>query len=148
MRLGYVGVDEGEYATLNVTEEGMAVLRARTPITLTKPMDLPKARRVARREGDIACDEILFERLRALRKRLADERGVPAYIIFGDATLRALAHSYPTSVGQLDGIPGIGEKARRIRGGRGAGNRRLPEDEFPAGVRLTGPRGSRTATLA
>ena len=112
MRLGYVGVDEGEYATLNVTEEGMAVLRARTPITLTKPMDLPKAKRVTRREGDIACDEILFERLRALRKRLADERGVPAYIIFGDTTLRALAHFYPTSIGQLDGIPGIGEKKR------------------------------------
>ena len=112
MRLGYVGVDEGEYATLNVTEEGMAVLRARTPITLTKPMDLPKAKRVTRREGDIACDEILFERLRALRKRLADERGVPAYIIFGDTTLRALAHFYPTSICQLDGIPGIGEKKR------------------------------------
>jgi len=62
----------------------MAVLRARTPITLTKPMDLPKAKRVTRREGDIACDEILFERLRTLRKQLADERHVPAYIIFGD----------------------------------------------------------------
>jgi ATP-dependent DNA helicase RecQ len=113
MRLGYVAVDEGEFATLSLTEEGMEILRARTPITLTKPMLLPKARRVAtRREGDIACDEILFERLRALRKRLADERSVPAYIIFGDTTLRALAHFYPTNVGQLDGIPGIGEKKR------------------------------------
>ncbi len=113
MRLGYVGVDEGEYATLHVTEAGMAVLRARTPITLTKPMDLPKAKRVTtRREGDIACDEILFERLRTLRKKLADERSVPAYIIFGDTTLRALAHFYPTSIDQLEGIPGIGEKKR------------------------------------
>ena len=117
MRLGYVGVDAGEYPTLNVTEEGMAVLRARTPITLTKPMDLPKAKRVTRRAGDIACDEILFERLRTLRKQLADERSVPAYIIFGDTTLRALAHFYPTSVGQLDGIPGIGEKKRAEFGG-------------------------------
>ena len=113
MRLGYVAVDEGEFATLSLTEEGLAVLKSRTPITLTKPMLVPKAKRVpARREGDIACDEILFERLRTLRKKLADERHVPAYIIFGDATLRALAHFYPESVDQLDGIPGIGEKKR------------------------------------
>jgi ATP-dependent DNA helicase RecQ len=112
MRLGYVGVDPGEFATLNVTAEGMAVLRARTPITLTKPLDLPKARRVARREGDVECDELLFERLRTLRRKLADERSVPAYIIFGDTTLRAMARAYPETVDQLEGIPGMGEKKR------------------------------------
>lgn len=110
MRLGYVGVAEGEYATLEVTEEGMAALRARTPITLTKPMELPKTRRVTRREGDIACDEILFERLRTLRKQLADERRVPAYIIFGDNTLRAMAREYPERVDDMEGISGVGEK--------------------------------------
>ncbi len=113
MRLGYVAVAEGEYATLELTEAGRDVLRARTPITLTKPMDLPKAKRVAaRREGDIACDEILFVRLRALRKELADERRVPAYIVFGDTTLRAMARYYPESVEQMEGIPGMGEKKR------------------------------------
>lgn len=114
MRLGYVGLGTGEYATLELTAEGMAVLRARTPITLTKPAaDAPKSRRVApRREGDIDCDEILFEKLRTLRKFLADERKVPAYIIFGDNTLRALAREYPQSLSDLEGIPGIGEKKR------------------------------------
>jgi ATP-dependent DNA helicase RecQ len=112
MRLGYVAVGSGEYATLELTEEGMAVLRARTPITLTKPMDTPKAKRVVRREGDIACDEILFEKLRSLRKRLADERKVPAYIIFGDTTLRAMAREYPESASAMEGIPGMGEKKR------------------------------------
>ena len=114
MRLGYVGLGTGEYATLELTTEGMAVLRARTPITLTKPADdAPKSRRVApRREGDIDCDEILFEKLRTLRKLLADERKVPAYIIFGDNTLRALAREYPQSLSALEGIPGIGEKKR------------------------------------
>ena len=114
MRLGYVGLGTGEYATLELTTEGMAVLRARTPITLTKPAaDTPKSRRVApRREGDIDCDEILFEKLRTLRKLLADERKVPAYIIFGDNTLRALAREYPQSLSALEGIPGIGEKKR------------------------------------
>jgi ATP-dependent DNA helicase RecQ len=112
MRLGYLGVDEGEYATLHVSEAGMVVLRARTPITLTKPMDLPKAKRVTRREGDVECDEILFDRLRTLRRKLADERGVPAYIIFGDTTLRAMARGYPDRVERMDGVPGMGEKKR------------------------------------
>jgi ATP-dependent DNA helicase RecQ len=67
---------------------------------------------VIRREGDIACDEILFERLRGLRKRLADERGVPAYIVFGDGTLRAMARFYPEKIEAMDGIPGLGQKKR------------------------------------
>ncbi|WP_414664041.1 DNA helicase RecQ [Horticoccus sp. 23ND18S-11] len=113
MRLGYIAVAEGEFATIELTEAGMNVLRTRQPITLTKPMDLPKARRVTtRREGDIACDEILFERLRTLRKTLADERRVPAYIVFGDTTLRAMARHYPASTDQMEGIPGMGEKKR------------------------------------
>ncbi len=113
IRLGFVAVAEGEFATLELTEAGMGVLKARTPITLTKAMDLPKARRsTTRREGDIACDEILFERLRTLRKTLADERRVPAYIVFGDTTLRSMARYYPESVDQMEGIPGMGEKKR------------------------------------
>jgi len=111
-RLGYVGVSEGEFATLELTAEGVEVFRSRQKITLTKPMDLPKAKRVARREGEIECDEILFSRLRALRKKLADERSVPAYIVFGDTTLRAMAREYPTSENEMEGIPGIGEKKR------------------------------------
>ena len=112
MRLGYVAVAAGEYATLELTAEGREILRARAPIALTKPMDLPKARRMARRDGEVACDEILFERLRTLRKQLADERQVPAYVIFGDATLRAMARAYPTRVAELAGITGVGEKKR------------------------------------
>ena len=111
IRLGFVAVSEGEFATLELSERGMEVLRSREAIMLTKPMELPKAKRAStRREGDIECDEILFERLRTLRKKLADERGVPAYIVFGDATLRAMAREYPETEDALTGIPGIGEK--------------------------------------
>ena len=112
MRLGYVAVAEGEFATLELTPEGRELLRSRAAITLTKPMNLPKAKRVARREGDIACDEILFERLRVLRKQLADERKVPAYVVFGDATLRQMARDYPVRVAEMEGITGVGEKKR------------------------------------
>ena len=112
IRLGYVAITEGGFATLELTPEGRAVLVSRATIKLTKPMDLPKARRVARREGDIACDEVLFEQLRNLRKRLADERKVPAYIVFGDTTLRQMARDYPTSLKAMEGISGMGEKKR------------------------------------
>jgi ATP-dependent DNA helicase RecQ len=112
LRLGLLTQAEGEYPTLAVTAEGMDALRTRRPITLTKPMDLPKARKVVRREGDIECDDILFGRLRELRKRLADERKVPAYVIFGDATLRQMAREYPVGDEAMAGIFGMGAKKR------------------------------------
>ena len=112
LRLGYLKQSDGEFPTLELTPEGMAVLRTRQPITLTKQLATPKARKVIRREGDIECDEILFARLRELRKRLADERKVPAYVIFGDATLRQLAREYPETENAMNGIFGMGEKKR------------------------------------
>jgi ATP-dependent DNA helicase RecQ len=113
IRFGHVAVSEGEYATLELTTEGLAVLVTRAPVQLTKSIAVPKGRRSrGSGGGEVACDEILFERLRGLRKRLADERGVPAYIIFGDTTLRAMARAYPETAAAMDGIPGIGEKKR------------------------------------
>jgi ATP-dependent DNA helicase RecQ len=112
MRLGLVAQSTGEFPVIELTDAGLAVLKSRESITLTKPMDAPKAKRVIRREGDIACDEILFARLRELRKKLADERRVPAYVIFGDATLRQMAREYPASEAAMQGIFGMGEKKR------------------------------------
>jgi ATP-dependent DNA helicase RecQ len=112
LRIGLLHQSEGEYPTLQLSAEGMAFLKERRTITLTKPMDLPKVRKVVRREGDIECDEILFNRLRDLRKKLADERKVPAYVIFGDATLRQMAREYPQSDDAMAGIFGMGQKKR------------------------------------
>lgn len=111
MRLGHVAQSDGEYPVLELTDSGRAVLVSRAPITLTKPLAVPKPKRAAR-AGEIACDEILFERLRELRKRLADERGVPAYIVFGDTTLRQMARLYPIRIQDLEGIIGVGERKR------------------------------------
>jgi len=111
MRLGCLAQSEGEYPVLELTPEGRQLLRSRKPVLLTKPLATPKARRVAR-PGEIACDEILFAQLRALRKQLADERKVPAYVIFGDATLRQMARDYPTREPDMVGIFGMGEKKR------------------------------------
>ena len=50
----------------------------------------------------------MFEKLRALRKELAEERGVPAYVVFSDATLAEMAALKPRTLGELSGISGIG----------------------------------------
>lgn len=110
MRLGLIAQAAGEFPTVEITDEGLTALKTRRVIMLTKPMSLPKTKRPTRRTGEIECDEVLFGRLRDLRKRLADERGVPAYIIFGDATLRDMARNYPATKDALRGITGVGEK--------------------------------------
>ena len=52
----------------------------------------------------------MFERLRALRKTLADERDVPAYIVFSDVALRQMARNYPANERDFARISGVGEK--------------------------------------
>ncbi|MGH8019240.1 MAG: RecQ family ATP-dependent DNA helicase, partial [Opitutaceae bacterium] len=117
LRLGLVAVDEGQFSTLAVTAAGAEALRERRKITLTKAMERPAAassgRRRPGRSGEVECDEILFAELRKLRKRLADERSVPAYVIFGDVTLREMAREYPIELDQLEGITGVG--ARKLQ---------------------------------
>jgi ATP-dependent DNA helicase RecQ len=58
--------------------------------------------------GRNEVDGELFERLRAARKLLADERGVPAYVVFSDATLLEMAAEKPSSLGELAQISGVG----------------------------------------
>lgn len=109
LRLGLVECAPGKFATLSLTPAGVETLRTRTPVTLTKQVDI--AEKAARsRIGAIECDESLFERLRALRRQLADERGVPAYIIFSDVSLREMARSYPTNTGEFRHVAGVGEQ--------------------------------------
>jgi len=109
LRLGLVECAPGRFATLSLTPAGLETLRTRTPVTLTKQVDI--AERAARsRIGAIACDELLFEQLRGLRRRLADERDVPAYVIFSDVTLREMARNYPATPTEFRRIPGVGEQ--------------------------------------
>ncbi len=110
LRLGLVAAAPGKFATLQLTEMGLAALRERKQITLTKPFDVDLAKRRKHATGEIECDETLFEQLRVLRRKLAEERGVPAYIIFSDAALRQMAHDYPTTTVGFRRIPGVGEQ--------------------------------------
>jgi ATP-dependent DNA helicase RecQ len=108
IRLGFATQDAARFNVLELTAEGRAVLTQRKPVQLTKPMKVPQRREHA--VGEIACDEALFERLRVLRKRLADERSVPSYIIFSDVSLRQMARSYPASPREFSQISGVGQK--------------------------------------
>jgi len=109
LRLGLVGCAPGKFATLSLTPAGLEALRKRTSIVLTKQIEIAE-KATRRRSGAIECDEALFERLRALRRHLADERGVPAYIIFSDVSLREMARNYPTNSTEFRRIPGVGEQ--------------------------------------
>jgi ATP-dependent DNA helicase RecQ len=92
----------------------MTALRKRTPITLTKPSETPAKKVRLPRAGEIECDEELFDRLRALRRRIADERDVPAYIIFSDATLREMARACPQNKDEFAQIGGVGQQKLKV----------------------------------
>jgi ATP-dependent DNA helicase RecQ len=114
-RLGLIAVAPGKFATIELTPAGREVLKCRISITLTKPADTfdKDKRKLA---GAIECDEVLFERLRSLRRRLADERDVPAYIIFSDASLREMARTQPLRLAEFANIPGVGQQKLRSFG--------------------------------
>jgi ATP-dependent DNA helicase RecQ len=111
VRLGHLRQTPGKFSTLELTDEGVAALRERKKIVLTTPMTAPpSAPEKMPRAGAIACDEELFERLRKLRKALADQRFVPAYIVFSDVALRQMARYYPATNAEFSRISGVGEK--------------------------------------
>ncbi len=93
---------------LELTPEGLAVLKERRRVTLTKPVSAPEPK--AHRAGEIACDEVLFERLVQLRKQLADERGLPPHILFSDVSLRQMARDYPGNERELGRVSGMSER--------------------------------------
>ena len=108
LRLGLLRVT-GEFQTVELTEDGLTFLKERRKLQLTRPMKTAAAK-PEKRTGDIACDEALFEILRTLRREVADGLSVPAYIVFGDNTLRHMARTYPQNEREMSRIPGVGAK--------------------------------------
>ena len=111
IRLGFLRQTTEKFSVLEITPAGRTALKERRSFTLTQPVAAPEA--TTRHVGEIACDEVLFERLRELRKRLADERDVPAYIVFSDVALRQMARNYPERERDFARISGVGEKKLR-----------------------------------
>jgi ATP-dependent DNA helicase RecQ len=113
---------QGEYQTLAITEAAGEVLRGERLVTLRRDMPQPRARSSSRAASSgsaaaaklVAADlsaeqEAVFERLRTWRGATAKEQGVPAYVVFHDATLRSIAVAGPSSLPELAGINGVGE---------------------------------------
>ena len=103
---GHARVDPDQFNAVKVTERGEAVLfrGEKVMLALARQAAPPSATPAA------AADQALFDQLRALRKRLADERGVPPFVIFHDTTLRDMAERLPANHHQLRRIPGVGDR--------------------------------------
>jgi ATP-dependent DNA helicase RecQ len=102
-------VQEGDpYPVLKITPKGSDILFGRAEVTALKREEV-KAK-ASRRTGDgEAYDEMLFERLRNTRKKLADEQQVPPYIIFSDKTLHEMCRRFPATLTDLRMIGGVGD---------------------------------------
>ncbi|MGK7223842.1 DNA helicase RecQ [Kocuria flava] len=103
---------QGEYGVLALTEAAGDVLRGRREVRLRREPERVRAPRrprsgAARPELDEPQQE-LFQQLRAWRSAVAKEQGVPAYVVFTDATLAAIARARPGSLGELSGLSGVG----------------------------------------
>ncbi len=102
---------EGEYNIVHVTVEGRRLLRGDCEPTLLQPTRQGRAQSSASFvDSWDGVDRELFDALRQLRREVADKRGVPAYIVFGDATLRDMARQRPSTSSALLEIRGVGQK--------------------------------------
>ncbi|WP_030106821.1 DNA helicase RecQ [Actinoalloteichus caeruleus] len=108
---------QGEHGVLGLTEASGAVLRREREGPLRRDAVRSSeggSTRTAKRSGsapvDLPAEAVpVFERLRAWRSATAKEQGVPAYVIFHDATLRQIAAESPSTLTALGGISGVGE---------------------------------------
>ena len=103
---GLLARNGSQYPVLSVTPQGRRFLKERMTIELPVLESTRQVQRRARVELDY--DNDLFQKLRELRTRLAVERGVPPYVVFGDVSLREMAHYYPQSRDSLLRITGVG----------------------------------------
>src|SRR6476661_8407186 len=116
--LFYIAYEEG-YA-LKITERGHQVLKGQLTLNLKKFQPAEKAEKPTRASKKAAADAAavftgtpearLFEQLRKLRKQIADEQGVPPYVVFSDATLQEMAVEQPTSRVAMLAVSGVGMK--------------------------------------
>jgi ATP-dependent DNA helicase RecQ len=116
VRQGYLKQLPEKFNVLQLSESGWEALKQRQSIHLVKPIALPRERRFRdeKRSRDLGVgfdyDDVLFDELRRLRKEIADQRGVPAYIVFSDVSLRQMARYYPATETDFASISGVGEK--------------------------------------
>jgi ATP-dependent DNA helicase RecQ len=105
---------EGEHGTLVLTEASAEVLARNREVRLrnepTRAAKPSRSSKAATPKLELSAEATpVFERLRAWRAATAKEQGVPAYVVFHDATLRQIAAESPTTLAQLGTVSGVGE---------------------------------------
>lgn len=107
---GLIIQDIENYSVLRLTPEAWPILRSETNLTLAKPrLNLKATKSKRKKDPDLAYDNSLFQSLRTLRKSIADQEGVPPFIVFSDASLVEMAARRPESEAAFLEINGVGE---------------------------------------
>ena len=110
---GYLIQDIASYSVLKLTPKARPVLRGEEPLELARPRiseKRAKRKKTPKTAESLApADMELFEALRELRKELADEQGVPPYVIFGDVTLVQMSRDKPSTEEEMLEITGVGQ---------------------------------------
>jgi ATP-dependent DNA helicase RecQ len=108
---GYLLQDIAAFSVLKLTAQSQRVLKAQETVQLARPRIAEKTRHkpVAAAMALGSGEQRLFESLRRLRKQLAEERGVPPYVIFGDATLVEMSRQRPGNEAEFLAINGVGQ---------------------------------------
>lgn len=111
-----------EYPVLRLNPASWEVMRGQRSVRLVQPVRRRKGERPEKSKADAVSwegvDHELFEELRGLRRKLAEEREVPPYVIFSDATLRELARVRPSSLERMRLVYGVGDTKLRDLGPR------------------------------
>jgi ATP-dependent DNA helicase RecQ len=110
IHLGYLAQDFTRFGALGLTPAARPVLKGETRVTLGLPRSAAKVEEKSRRKGRAGegARGALFAELRALRKRIADEAGVPPFVVFSDATLVEMAQAKPGNERELLAVTGVG----------------------------------------
>ncbi|MCP3671089.1 MAG: DNA helicase RecQ [Gammaproteobacteria bacterium] len=108
----YLDIDHDGHGAIRLTEKCRPLLRGEVTLELRRLRKPEKGKKKkGTRPSDLhSCDQPLFEAMRELRLELAQEQGVPPYIIFHDSTLEEMARARPASQEQMRYISGVGER--------------------------------------
>ena len=123
-REGLLSVSEGEFPTLGVPQRGREFLRGRESLSLSRPVrerarpetERSRSGRDDRGSGE-DFDQGLYDALSALRRQMAEGRGVPAYVIFGNRSLQDMARKVPRTAAEFSLVSGVGRAKLEDLGG-------------------------------
>jgi len=107
---GFLCTSQDGFPVLSLTDLGRRALTEREPVFLTRQPKKAKTFEVQVGDYQDEYNRDLFETLRALRRRLAEERDIPAYVVFSDVTLRQMAREAPTTQEAFRAMTGVGDK--------------------------------------